>query len=385
MTSTVLAALTAPVLTHALLRRFLGALLPLRPYNTLLQRFPYLLSTPLERRLRGLQRYLSREAPELAAVNLQLLVSQQPTLLLKGPNEVAAQWHLLRQAAASVPGWQSELEALSAPTLQAQQQAGGGSTAAAAADSGSGGEEQQLSEADQWLADMLSSLPGSGSGSGAPSGSGGGAASSQQASGEGEPEPEQPSWFHRDAAGEAAAAAHGAFGTQQRPWAEGDRLRARQLARLLDARRWQVLRLLYLGQTVGAEAGQRSLLDVVMANLSAFEQAHPDFPDWLDEQMRREEEEGRQADEERERRRAERAAERAAAREQAAAAAADTGEEAVEGSWDAAAAAAAAGGEPGAGAAAGSEAAPDAAAAAAVQGQAGTAEAPPAAGAGPQH
>lgn len=351
-------------------------LLPLRPYNTLLQRFPYLLSTPLERRLRGLQRYLSREAPELAAVNLELLVSQQPTLLLKGPSEVAAQWHLLRQAAASVPGWQSELEALSAPTLQAQQQAGGGSTAAAAAaaDSGSGGEEQQLSEADQWLADMLSSLPGS------DSGSGGEAASSQQASGEGEPEPEHPSWFHRDAAGEAAAVARGAFGTQQRPWAEGDRLRARQLARLLDARRWQVLRLLFLGETVGAEAGRRSLLDVVMAHLSAFEQAHPGFPDWLDEQLRREEEERLQAEEERERRRAERAAERAAAREQAVAGEAAAGGEALEWSWDAAAA----GSEPGEGAAAGSEAAPDAAAAAAAQGQAGAAGAQPAAGAGPQ-
>ncbi|KAI7839797.1 hypothetical protein COHA_006596 [Chlorella ohadii] len=333
--------------------RFLGTLLPLRPYNTLLQRFPYLLSTPLERRLRGLQRQLAREAPELAALDLQLLVSQQPTLLLKKPAEVVAQWRLLSAAAARVPGWQDELAAMSAPAAaaqQAQQVQQAASSAAAAAEaeaaSGSQGEaEQQPSEAEQWLADMLASLPGGGGGfeplssSQDVASSGGRAEAEAEGKAEAEEEAEAaPAWFHQDAAGEAAAAARGAFGTQQRPWADSDRLRARQLARLLDARRWQLLRLQYLGESVGAAAARRSLLDVVMAHRSAFEQDHPDFPVWLEEQLQREEEERLRAAEERERLKAERAAERAAARAEAAGGGAEGAA-----SGDAAATAAAAG------------------------------------------
>ncbi|PRW33302.1 hypothetical protein C2E21_7934 [Chlorella sorokiniana] len=371
--------------------RFLGTLLPLRPYSTLLQRFPYLLTIPLEGRLRGLQRHVARGAPELAALDLQLLVSQQPTLLIKRPPEVVAQWHLLSQAAAAVPAWQDELAAMAAPTsapTSAEQQTDSEAAAAAVAES-SQGEAGQLSEADQWLADMLASMPGDSSGYGAFGiGGGSGAASSEASSAASSAEGErEPDWFHRDAAGEKVAAARGAFGTQQRPWADSDRLRMRQLARLLDARRWQVLRLLYLGETVGAEAGQRSLMEVVMEQLPAFERAHPDFPDWLADQLRREEEAQRQAAEEREQRRAEWRAEQAAAAGGESAAADG---EAADWSWDAAAAGAAGSElESAALPAAGDEAAADAAspaaeAAAAAQEQTGAAGELSAAGAAPQ-
>ena len=139
----------------------------------------------------------------------------------------------------------------------------------------------------------------------------------------------------------------GAFGTQERPWREDERLRARALARLLDARPWQlqasrgaaeccaapaccgrdsccclpdffrlpsqllnallvclpvpacpcpgVQRLDFLAEQHAETAGRRGLLDHVMLSKHEFAERHPGFMDWLQEkrQQWREEREAR--------------------------------------------------------------------------------------------
>ena len=335
----------------------------MRPYETLVGRFPQLLVGRLARTLAQLQQ---RAPPELAAVDLALLSSQQPTLLLAKPEETVAAWRRLQAVCAGVPAWAQELHKLSRPTMTLQQLAERRQAAKAArqaaleqrraaraaakaaaveaaatavahgalpdSSSSGGGSNSQPDSDDQWLAQVYAAagverpqpqaLPAAAASPAAELSPAPAAAAAAPAAPAGKRG--QPAWLTLDPQAQAVAATHGAFGSLQRPWRERDRVRVRALSRLLAARPWQLARLEYLAARAPQQAGQRGLLDEVMAPRAAFEAAHPAFLGWLDEQKQA----ARQA---REARRAEREAQRAewrAARdaERAAAAAAAEGE-----------------------------------------------------------
>lgn len=283
--------------------RFLGSLLPTRPYATVVKRFPALLAGRLERTLRGLQRH----APDrLARVDLTLLVSQQPTLLLGGSRGVLAAWSQLEAVCERVPAWAAQLETLTQPVegaaqaAQAQRQRGVAEAEAAQQATQQGQQAERAPEPDSWLEDVYRSA-------GADSGRGSvGSGSQLQPSAPGllPPIHEAPSWFHQEPEAAAVAERPGAFGSLRRQarrgahgrwdgsavgghrgclraanpagsakypalhllrttadaahlqlsmptthpdpllstqWREPDRLRVRQLARILDSRPWQRL------------------------------------------------------------------------------------------------------------------------------------------------
>ncbi|KAL4439797.1 hypothetical protein ABPG75_002798 [Micractinium tetrahymenae] len=227
--------------------RFLGSLLPARPYATLIERFPGLLSVHLEGTLRSLQR---RAPPRLARVDMTLLASQQPTLLLAGSRGVLAAWAELEAACEGVPAWAAELEALTQPVASAaqlsqearQRRAAEAEAAQQRAEQRARQQAAQQAkqagrapEADAWLQDAYRSAGADGGGGSSASGAAAPAVPALPAI------HEQPSWFHQDPKAAAAAEEPGAYGTLRRPWQEHDRLRVRALARLLDARPWQRL------------------------------------------------------------------------------------------------------------------------------------------------
>ncbi|KAL4419375.1 hypothetical protein ABPG77_002902 [Micractinium sp. CCAP 211/92] len=272
--------LAAPEQAIAENARFLGSLLPTRPYATVVERFPALLAGRLERTLRGLQRH----APErLARVDLTLLVSQQPTLLLGGSRGVLAAWSQLEAVCERVPAWAAQLEALTQPVegaeqaAQAQRQRGAAEAEAAQQAAQHAQQAERTPEADSWLEDVYRSA-GANSGGGSA-----GSGSDQQPSAPGllPPIHEAPSWFHQEPEAAAVAERPGAFGSLRRQWREPDRLRVRQLARILDSRPWQRLRLEYLAAEEPEAAAGRDLLDAVVSPRDEFARRHPGFPAWL--------------------------------------------------------------------------------------------------------
>lgn len=92
-----------------------------------------------------------------------------------------------------------------------------------------------------------------------------------------------PLWADQVPESAAVAAQPGAYSTRQRPWEDGDRLRARVVARLLSARRWQRQRVAFLAAHHPEEAETRRLLDVVFAPIADFQRHFPEFGDWLEE------------------------------------------------------------------------------------------------------
>jgi hypothetical protein len=253
----------------------------MRPYATLVSRFPHLLAARLERTLDLLRQ---RAPAELAGVDLTLLASQQPTMLLATVGQTLAAWRLVCEVCERVPEWQAELAALLQPTernedleMAAEQAAAARQSAALEAAAADAERAASAAEGAQhgggrprgsWYADVL--YCGS-SGGDAPAGA-------EQAAGA---EQQRPVWMQQDKRSVAAEVAPGAFGSSRRTWPEEDRQRARALARLLDARRWQLHRLAFLAEQLPEQAGRRSLLDVVMARKADFEYRHPDFPGWL--------------------------------------------------------------------------------------------------------
>jgi hypothetical protein len=234
----------------------LGRLLPVRPYQTLVRRFPELLAAPLERTLRALH----RAAPaDLAALDLQLLASQQPTLLLRPAAATLAAWRELQAAAYAVPAWHEEWQVLTRPV------------------SGTLGPFKKRArplmtppgrdpDFRAWYAELLDS--GGDDGAAEPP-----AAAADSAS---------PPWAEQVPESAAIAAQPGAFGSRKRPWEEAERLRARVVARLLCARRWQRQRLAFLAEHHPEDAASRRLLEVVVAPIADFQRHFPEFGAWLD-------------------------------------------------------------------------------------------------------
>ncbi|EFN51122.1 hypothetical protein CHLNCDRAFT_141306 [Chlorella variabilis] len=266
---------------------FLGSLLPLRPYATLVQRFPHLLAARLERTLRALRQ---RAPADLAALDLTLLASQQPTLLLAPAGRTLAAWRDLRAVCAGVAEWRHELDELARPMLTRQELAvratasstntatssntSSSSTSSSTSstttsststcsgqagrqEAGLGGEpalEEGEADVDSWFEEVYSSRRGAGRG-----GSSGGALPDGGTPGAGQ-------------------------GAQQAP--PSCRPAVIQLLHLglLCGACVCICRLAYLAQERPEEAGRHALLDVVMAPRSDWERRHPDFPAWLERQ-----------------------------------------------------------------------------------------------------
>ena len=238
--------------------------------------------------------------------------SQQPTLLLGSASGVLGAWRELEAVCARHPAWAAELAELAQPVLtgdelaaervqlaaQRRQQQREEREAAAAAAAAAAGDAGGEDEADLWFAEVLG-RPASGGGAPEARGGGGGGDAAEAAEGEAEQSslgafdslarPVRPQ-LSRGLGGEAGGGRQRLSSACSEPgpsacpcpplpacppaccdphtllppvarllqWLDEDRLRARQLARLLDARRWQRLVSTHRAHTSPKPAGSPS-------------------------------------------------------------------------------------------------------------------------------